>query len=136
MSIDKTKDQIDKTKDQIVNLQTGQKEQIDASNSYVKTRGQQDPATSSHLGSVVFNNKFSAANKHEGDAHRNLGAKATFPCDSASIKPSLSQSEAIIRYSSEENIINKCSSISAEPSKLSRASNQVSYCSSKMSSCS
>lgn len=123
---------INKTKEQIVELHTGQKEQFDTSNCEVDARGRQNLAMSLHLGSVVLHNKFSAENKHETDAHRNLGAKPSFPCDSVT-KPSLPQKEVIVSCSREEDIINKSGSICAEPSKLLRASNQVNHFTSKVS---
>ncbi|KAI3464509.1 hypothetical protein Pfo_021172 [Paulownia fortunei] len=95
-------------------------------------RGRENPAMSSHLGSVVLHNKFSAENKLERDAHRNLGAKPSFPCDSVTTKPSLSQNEVIVSCSREEETVNKCGSICAEPSKLSRDGDQVNYFTSKI----
>ncbi|KAK6132309.1 hypothetical protein DH2020_033933 [Rehmannia glutinosa] len=101
---------INKTKEQIVELHTGQKEQFD-------TRGRENPAMSSYLGSGVLHNKFSAETKHERDAHG---------------KPTLSQNEVIESCSRGEDTVNKCDSSCAGPSKLSRDGDQVKYFTSKV----
>ncbi|KAL6515543.1 hypothetical protein OROHE_018577 [Orobanche hederae] len=91
-----------KTKEQTLELHTGQKEQLNI-------RGRENPAMSSHIGSVVLNNKSSAENKHETDA---LG------------KPTLTHDEVIGSCPRGEDTVNECGSSCAGPSKLSRDGDQ------------
>ncbi|KAK4429654.1 Sister chromatid cohesion protein pds5 [Sesamum alatum] len=118
---------MNETKEQVAELHTRQNEPCDTSSCEVDTRGRQNQAMSVQLGSVELHNEFSAGNKHERDAYRNMGAKPSLPCDSAITKPSLAQKEVTISCSREEDAVTKCGSISAEPSILSRVSNQMSY---------
>lgn len=124
---------INKTKEQIVEHPTGQEEQFDTSTFEVNSRGQQNLASSPHLGSVVLDNKLSAENKLITDANRNLGAKSSFPGDSVT-EPSLPQNEVIVS-SREEDAIDKSCGNCAEPSRLSRARDQVNHFISQASLC-
>lgn len=118
---------IDKTKEQIVELQTGQKEQFDASNCEDDTRGQQNLAMSSLLGSGVLDNKLSPAeDRHKIDAQRELEATPSDHCDSMS-KSSLPDHEVIVSCPINEGAINRASSIPAEPSGSSTSSDQVNH---------
>ncbi|KAL9173225.1 hypothetical protein ABFS82_03G099300 [Erythranthe guttata] len=99
---------MNKNKDQVV----------EASNCDFETRGR--------------HNTFSAENKHERDPCRNLRSKPTFPCNSATTKPSLSQKNVTVSCSREEDTVNESGTNCTEPSKSSRAGDQVSYFTSKM----
>ncbi|KAL0351487.1 UNVERIFIED_CONTAM: Sister chromatid cohesion protein pds5 [Sesamum calycinum] len=109
------------------------KEHCGTSSCEIDTRGRQNQAMLVQLGSVELHNEFSAGNKHERDANRNMGAKSSLPCDSATTKPSLAQNEVTVSCSREEDAVTKCGSISAEPSILSRVGDQMSYSTSKVS---
>ncbi|KAL0438095.1 UNVERIFIED_CONTAM: Sister chromatid cohesion protein pds5 [Sesamum latifolium] len=121
---------MNETKEQVAELHTGQNEPCGTSSCEIDTRGRQTQAMSVQLGSVELHNEFSAGNKHERDANRNMGGKSTQPCDSATTKPSLTQKEVTVSCS-KEDAVTKCGSISAEPSILSRVSDQMSYSTSK-----
>ncbi|KAL0326178.1 UNVERIFIED_CONTAM: Sister chromatid cohesion protein pds5 [Sesamum radiatum] len=108
------------------------KEHCGTSSCEIDTRGRQNQAMLVQLGSVELHNEFSAGNKHERDANRNMGAKSSLPCDSATTKPSLAQNEVTVSCSREEDAVTKCGSISAEPSILSRVGDQMSYSTSKV----
>lgn len=124
---------IDKTKEQVVELQTGQKEQFDASNCEDDTRVQQNLAISSLLGSSVLDNKPSPAEDiHKTDAHRELEATPSDHCDSMS-KSSLPDHKVIVSSPINEGAINRASSIPAEPSGSSTASDQVIHTTTKVS---
>ncbi|PIN16167.1 Sister chromatid cohesion complex Cohesin, subunit PDS5 [Handroanthus impetiginosus] len=122
---------INKSKQQTDELHTGQEKHCDTSNCEVDTSAQQNQALPSHLGSVLHN-KFSAENINERDAHRNLGAKSSFLCDSAKTKFPLSQNKVIVSCSRGEDTVTKCDSICNEPSKLSGAGDQVNCFTSKI----
>ncbi|KAL0314313.1 UNVERIFIED_CONTAM: Sister chromatid cohesion protein pds5 [Sesamum angustifolium] len=123
---------MNETKEQVAELHTGQNEPCGTSSCEIDTRGRQNKAMLVQLGSVELHNEFSAGNKHERDANRNMGAKSSLPCDSATTKPSLAQNEGTVSCSREDDAVTKCGSISAEPSILSRVGDQMSYSTSKV----
>ncbi|KAL7117964.1 hypothetical protein ACP275_03G105700 [Erythranthe tilingii] len=88
---------MNKNKDQVV----------EASNCDFETRGQ--------------HNTFSAENKHERDPCRNLKSKPS------TTKPSLSQKNVTVSCSREEDTVNESGTNCTEPSKLSRAGDQVTH---------
>ncbi|KAK4391079.1 Sister chromatid cohesion protein pds5 [Sesamum angolense] len=123
---------MNETKEQVAELHTGQNEPCGTSSCEIDTRGRQNQAMLVQLGSVEPRNEFSAGNKHERDANRNMGVKSSLACDSATTKPSLAQNEVTVSCSREEDAVTKCGSISAEPSILSRVGDQMSYSTSKV----
>ncbi|KAL0360238.1 UNVERIFIED_CONTAM: hypothetical protein Sradi_3708300, partial [Sesamum radiatum] len=120
------------TKEQVPELHTGQNEPCGTSSCEIDTRGRQTQALSVQLRSAELHTEFSAGNEHERDANRNMGVKSSQPCDSATTKLSLTQKEVTVSCSKEEDAVTKSGSISAEPSILSRVSDQKSYSTSKV----
>ncbi|XP_020554556.1 sister chromatid cohesion protein PDS5 homolog A [Sesamum indicum] len=114
---------MNETKEQVAELHTGQNEPCGTSSCEIDTRGRQTQAMSVQLGSVELHNEFSAGNKHERDANRNMGAKSSLPCDSATTKPSLAQKEVTVSCLREEDAVTKL---------WSRVGDQMSYSTSKV----
>ncbi|KAL1543836.1 sister chromatid cohesion protein pds5-like [Salvia divinorum] len=106
---------MEKTKAQVVELEKG-KEQSDTSNCEADTRGQQNLAMPSLLGTVVLDKKLSAVeDRNKTDACRELEAIPSDYCDSVS-KSSLHGDEFVASCPRNKDLTNKTDSIPAEPS--------------------
>ncbi|XP_057795772.1 sister chromatid cohesion protein PDS5 homolog B [Salvia miltiorrhiza] len=122
---------MDKTKEQVVELQIGQKEQLDSSNYEADTRGQQNLAMLPLLGTVVLDNKLSAAeDRNKTDACRELEVTPSDHCDLMS-KSSLPHDEFVVSCPRNKDSTNKTGSFPAEPSGSSTSSDQVNHLTSK-----
>lgn len=125
---------MDKTQEQVLELQIGQKEQFDTSNYGADIRGQQNLAMPSLLGTVVLDNKLSAAeDRNKADACTELEAAPFDHCDSMS-RSSLAHDEFVVSSPRNKDSTNKTDSTPAEPSGSSTASDQVNHSMSKVSS--
>lgn len=122
----------DKTKEQVVELQIGQKEQFDTSNHEADAGEQRNLAMPSLLGTVVLDNKLSAAkDRNKADACRELEVTPSYHCDSMS-KSSLPHDEFGVSSPRNKDSTNKTGSIPAEPTRSSTASDQVNHFTSKV----
>lgn len=122
---------MDKTQDQVVELQTDRIEQYDTSNCEADTRGHQNLAIPSLVGTVVLDETDATENRHKTDICRVLEATPSDNCDSMS--KSLSPHDEPVSCSRNEDATNTAGSIPTEPSLSSTTSDQVNHNSSEVS---
>lgn len=123
---------MEKTEEQAVELQTGQKEHFDTIRCEADTRGHQNLAIPSLVGTVVLDETDATGNRHKTDVRRILEASSSDNCDSM-LKSSLPHDELVVSCSRNEEATNTTGSVPAEPSISSTTSDQVNHFMSKVS---
>ncbi|XP_073023251.1 sister chromatid cohesion protein PDS5 homolog B isoform X3 [Primulina eburnea] len=113
-------------------LHTGNKELFETSYQDVDARQKVNQIFSSPHGFAGLHNKFAVENGNLKDIQRNVDAELSFSCGSEASRSLLAQKEAYTGSQSKEDIITRCSSVCAEPSNLSRATDHMNHRSSKI----
>ncbi|XP_073145431.1 sister chromatid cohesion protein PDS5 homolog B isoform X2 [Henckelia pumila] len=124
--------EMNKIKDQFGGPHTGNEELFETSYQEVDTGTKINQIMSSPHGSARLHNKFTVGNGNFKDTHKNFDAKLSFSCGSEASRSLFAQKGANTSNRSEEDTGTRGSNACAEQSNLSRATDHMICCSSKI----